>query len=225
MLKNEIVHHYGVEAGKTVVIHHGVDTEAFHPRNRSRWREGIRSAYGVRSGESVALFVGGDYRRKGLTTLVKAVRRLPSVKVFAVGVKPDGELHSISKANGLEDRIIFLPGTEHVAQFYAAADFFVLPTSYDTFSLATLEAMASGLPVVVSSGAGVSEILNQNSDCLLLDDPTNVEELGYSLGRLLHETGLKEHLGSEARSTAERHSWERVVEETVRVYEDTADSP
>ncbi len=222
MLKNEIVNHYGVDAEKVIVIHHGVDPEAFHPRNRLRWRETVRQSHGIGAGDCVVLYVGGDYRRKGLVTLVEALRRLPrEVKVLAVGVGLDTTLNNIGSESGLAGRITFLPPTEHVGQFYAAADLFVLPTVYDTFSLATLEAMASGLPVVVSARAGVSEILRHGSDSLLLADPTDPEELAHSLRRLTSEETLRRHLGSEARSTAELHSWDRVVSETVGVYERT----
>ncbi len=223
MVREEIVALYGVDAGRVNVLHHGVDIEAFHPANRDRWRDAVRESQGVGVEEFVVLFVGGDYQRKGLLTLLGAIRQLPKrVKVIAVGIKPDARLATLLSEQALQTRISLVAPTVDVAPFYAAADCFVLPTRYDTFSLATLEAMASGLPVVVSRRAGVCEILSHQVDSLLLEDPANSEELARILSGLLTEEPSRVRLGVNARVTATWHSWDRVVRETLEVYREVA---
>jgi UDP-glucose:(heptosyl)LPS alpha-1,3-glucosyltransferase len=116
--------------------------------------------------------------------------------------------------------ITFNGTTTEIAPFFAAADCYVLPTRYDTFSMATLEAMASHLPVIVSRLAGVAELLSHNHDSLILDDPDDVDSLVEYLIRLQRDGALGERLGAEARRTAERHSWDQVARQTLSVYQE-----
>jgi len=218
-VKREVETHYDIDPNKVVVIPHGVDTEDFHPRQSGRWRAPIRERFGLREDEFVVLFVGGDYRLKGLVPLLEAVRLLPSsMRVLAVGVKPDAALTSLMSRNGLSGLVTFAGVESDLASLYGAADAFALPTRYDTFSLATLEAMASGLPVIISRSAGVTELLSSGEDCLVLEDPSDVDQLARLLGRLVKDEKLRAGLGAHARRTAERHTWDEVVRRTLEVY-------
>lgn len=220
-VKNEIEREYGVDPSKVVVIHHGVDLNAFNPALKAKWRALVRNRLLLREDEFVVLFVGGDYRRKGLLSLVRAVSALESaVKVVAVEVKPDHSLLEILKRERLEHLVSFVDSTSDIAPLYAAADCFALPTRYDTFSMATLEAMAMGLPVVVSREAGVTELVTSGRDCLVLEDSSDVSVLAQLLTRLAEDDALRSQLGTEARKTAERHSWDSVAAQTLNVYEE-----
>ena len=225
-LKNEIEREYGVDPRRVVVIHHGVDAELFHPRNRSQWFALVRSRLGLKTGHFVVLFVGGEYRRKGLVPLLEAVARVPGeVKVLAVGVSPDRTLAQFIRRRGLDNLVIFLDHTDDVESYYAAADCFALPTQYDTFSMATLEAMASGLPVIVSRAAGVTELLRPGYDCLITEEPEDVDLLSQYLVQLASDHSLRRRLGAEARKTAEKHSWDVVAQRTEAVYRQVLASP
>ena len=221
-VKGEIEREYGVDPKKIVVIHHGVDAVAFHPQHRNRCRAQVRNRLGLSGDEFVALFVGGDYRRKGLVQVLEAMARVPgAVRVLAVGVKTDATLARLVRQNGGHRCVTLLGHSGDMPPLYAAADCFVLPTRYDTFSLATLEAMASGLPVIVSRAAGVTEILSPDRDCLILGDPNDVDVLAQHLTRLTQDEMLRSRLGGEARKTAELHSWDDVATRTVAVYRET----
>jgi len=221
-VKDQIELKYGVDPKRTVVIHHGVDPQAFHPRHRTRWRASVRDRLGLGRDEFLVLFVGGDHRRKGLVQLLEAVGRVPgAVKVLAVGVKANAALARLVRQRGPNRLVTFLGHSTEMAPLYAAADCFALPTRYDTFSLATLEAMASGLPVIVSRAAGVSELLTPDRDSLILEDPSDVNALAQHLSRLIEDETLRSGLGVEARKTAERYSWDDVATRTVAVYRET----
>jgi glycosyltransferase involved in cell wall biosynthesis len=205
-VKGQIELEYGVDPNRTVVIHHGVDSQAFHPHHRTRWRVSVRERLGLRRDAFVVIFVGGDYRRKGLVRLLEAVGRVPgTVKVLAVGVKANEDLRRLVR----HDLVAFLGHSTEMAPLYAAADCFALPTRYDTFSLATLEAMACGL----------AELLSPDRDALVLQDAGDVEGLARNLRRLVQDETLRADLGMEARRTAERHSWDKVAERTLAVYD------
>ncbi len=219
-VKDEIEREYSVDAQRIVVIYHGVDAEVFHPRPLQR--VAVRDRLSISPELFLVLFVGGDYRLKGLVPLLEATRRVSGeIRVLAVGVKPDADLARLIRREGLQQLVTFLEHATDVASLYAAADCFALPTRYDTFSLATLEAMASGLPVIVSRAAGVTEILSSDRDCLILEDPNDVGLLAQHITRLMQDETLRSRLGVEARNTAERHSWEEVAKQTLAVYRTT----
>src|SRR6266566_1916439 len=220
-VKSEIEGEYGVDPHKTLVIPHGVDAEVFHPRHRERWRVAVRDRLGLSREEFVVLFVGADYHRKGLIPLLKAAQRVQgALKVLAVGVTVDASLARIVEDERLDHLARFPGHCTDIAPLYAAADCFALPTRYDPFSLATLEAMASGLPVIVSRAAGVTEILSSDRDCLILEDPNDVGLLAQHITRLMQDETLRSRLGVEARKAAERHSWDEVADRTLAVYQD-----
>jgi UDP-glucose:(heptosyl)LPS alpha-1,3-glucosyltransferase len=219
-VKVDIQKHYGVESRKIVVVPHGVDGEVFHPRNRSTSRADVRRKLGMSDRDFVALFVGGDYRLKGLVPLLRAAGRVPGLRVLAAGVHHNPALEHIIHQNGLDGRVALLGNASDMASLYATADCFVLPTYYDTFSLATLEAMASGLPVIVSRAAGVCELLTSGLDCLVLDDPDDLDLLSEWLNKLSTDEALRGILGSSARRTAERYSWDKTAVRTASVYRD-----
>jgi UDP-glucose:(heptosyl)LPS alpha-1,3-glucosyltransferase len=218
-VRRDVERYYGVHPGRICVVPHGVDAERFHPRNQNRWRDRTRARLGFGAEEFIVAFIGGDYRRKGLLTLLDAAGfvRAP-IRVLAVGVRPNAEL-----ARFAPGRVTFVDPTPDVTPYYAAADCFALPTRYDTFSLATLEAMASGLPAIVSREAGVSEYLTDGVDALLLANPDDVDGLAGHLGRLATDHDWRAQLGCGARATAERFTWDRVVDQTLAVYQRVLD--
>lgn len=93
-------------------------------------------------------------------------------------------------------------------ELYEASDVFVFPNAQQTWGLAVLEAAAAGLPLVVSKGAGVSEVLENEVDALLLS-PMDVDALTRALGRLIDDEGLRVRLAEQALRTARRFTWER----------------
>jgi UDP-glucose:(heptosyl)LPS alpha-1,3-glucosyltransferase len=214
----EIEHHYQLEPARIQIIPPGVNLQEFHPDLRARWRTAVRSDIGVRQDDFLVLFIGADYKLKGFPTVLEAVARLPRhVRVLAVGVP---RRHAIDRSLGsdLRGRVSLLPPTENISRLYAAADCLALPTRYDTFSLVTLEAMASGLPVIVSREAGISEFLNAGIDALLMDRPDDAVGLSRHLESLADDKGRAARIGAAARRTAEQHSWDHVAQRVMNVY-------
>jgi UDP-glucose:(heptosyl)LPS alpha-1,3-glucosyltransferase len=101
--------------------------------------------------------------------------------------------------------------------YYRAADVFALPTHYDPFANATLEAMASGLPVITTRLNGVAEIIRPGVDGLLVDRPDEVEELAKALLVLTDRT-TREVMGRAARATALRYPWDGPVGASLAAY-------
>ena len=168
------------------------------------------------------LLVGNDYRKKGLGTLLRVLRDLPADVVLAVVGNP-GQIPVFERqaqAEGLAGRVFFLGSLQDVAPAYRAADCLVHPTLEDTFAMVVLEAMAHGLPVVVSSAAycGISSLLSHGADALLLDDPQDAAKLAGTLKQVLGDEALRQQLGSQARAFASRYQWPAIARQQEAVY-------
>ena len=185
-------------------------------------RAGARIELGLPVAGRLLLFVANDYVRKGLPTLLGALVMLPrDVQLAVVGQTGQAQrFRDLAAAAGVADRVHFLGALDGVAGAYRAADVLVHPTLDDTFAMAVLEGLAHGLPVVVSGPAqcGISTLLKDGKDALLLTDPRDSRELVGTLRRLLADEALQRRLGANARAFAQAHTWERAAAEYEQLY-------
>jgi UDP-glucose:(heptosyl)LPS alpha-1,3-glucosyltransferase len=184
------------------VIHHGVDADAFH-------------AGPCEGSVNTFLFVG-DFR-KGVKTCIRALSQLPTGTLRCVGSTPPGPYAAFARELGVADRVEFAGPTRHIASQYRCADALLLPTPYDAFGLVVLEAMASGLPVIVSREAGAAELIRHGENGLILD---HKDELAPLMKQLQGDPALSARLSARGRETALAHSWDEVARETMAIYKE-----
>lgn len=202
MVRDEIARHYGVSLDKLHVIYNGVDTEYFHPRVHAE-REPVRARHLVPFDASVFLFVGSGFERKGLAAVLTALARVPGAYLMVVGRdKHAGRYLERARALGIAERVRFLGRQGDVRPYYGAADAFVLPSLYDPFPNAALEAMACGLPVVTSNTSGAAEIL-RDGDNGYVCDALDYERLRTILYELCTDRQRAQRMAIVARTTAE----------------------
>ncbi|HSB71877.1 MAG TPA: glycosyltransferase family 4 protein [Candidatus Methylomirabilis sp.] len=216
-----ILKHYPIPPERIVVAYNGVDSARFSPASRSRHREAKRRDLGVGDGDLAVLFVGQGFSRKGLGTLLDALgslrlRGLP-IRLIVVGRGGRGPWMAQAERLGLGGRVAFVGHVVDPEAFYAAADVFALPTFFDPFANATLEAMASGLPVVTSRSNGAAEVLRPGVDGLVIDRADDVPGLAEALASLT-DPDVRAAMGERARETAVKYGWEGALEQTVAVY-------
>ncbi len=215
--------YHGVRPENIRLVYNGVDTQRFHPDNRQRWRAAIRRRLDVDEEAVLLLIVAHNFRLKGVPTLLKAVARMVAdrrpVHLAVVGGKRIGRFERAARWSGAQPAVTFVGAVDDVAPYYAAADLYVHPTFYDTFSLVVLEALASGLPVVTSRFNGVVELFRDGEQGFLLTDPGDVEELLDRLRALL-DPRLRETMGRTARRLAEAHTFAQNVDEVLAAYDE-----
>jgi alpha-1,6-mannosyltransferase len=140
----------------------GVDTATFHPRYRSH---AIRTALNIAEGATLLLYVGRFSTEKGIETMMDALPAItaqPGTAVVLVGGGPIQELvHHKAAGNDSIKVLPFVRDQEYLRALYASADIFLSPGPYETFGLATLEALSSGLPVVVADKGGAAELVRR----------------------------------------------------------------
>ena len=211
-VKQDLVTLHGLAPATVAVIPNGVDTERFHPSNKARYRARTRTELGIRPDETAILFVGNSWGRKGLRAALDAMAGLgpERVRLVVVGAGLPGSFLAGRPAN-VVDRVLFVgERARDIERYYAAADVFLLPTLYEPFGLVVLEALASGLPTVVSALAGAAELLHDGVDSLLLRDPTDAAEIRDNVQMLIDAPELARRLGENGRRTAEKWCWSRI---------------
>ena len=218
MVKREIMHHFALPEDKLHVIHNGVDTDRYHPRLRERHRQSILDDFGLDPDRPLFLFVGSGYERKGLdATLAALARAAPSIQLAVIG-KDRHQAHYEALAGKLQisNRTHFLGPRKDIEQWYGAADALVLPTLYDPFPNAIVEAMASGLAVVTSTKSGATDIIEPGHNGLVCDALDTDALIGHL--NTLSEPDECRRIGAAARLTAETLTLEAMTRQYQALY-------
>jgi glycosyltransferase involved in cell wall biosynthesis len=187
-----------------VLAHMTVDTDGFERAAREITREDrneIRSSWGCVGTDVAALFVGRLVDEKGVMLLVRALERLPdaSIRLVAFGAGPlRSELRRI--ADRLPIHLAGIAGKEVLAAAYASADVFVLPSRFEPWGLVVNEAMASGLPCVVSDAVGCREDLVTPGETALVFPSGDAEALAEAVGRLAGDAPMRRRIGVAAQT-------------------------
>jgi glycosyltransferase involved in cell wall biosynthesis len=204
------------------VVSSGLDHNIFNPVRRCSLRKSARESLGVAEDRFALLLVGNDWRKKGLGTLLGALEVLYNLPVdlLVAGKDDPRPFLSAIKKKSLEPRVRFLPSIKNVELYYAAADAYVGPSLEDTFALPASEAMACGLPTIISARAGASALVTDGFDGLILDDPSDVQQLAALIHLLCDNDQLRERLGRNAAQTAQKYTWERSAEELAVVFQE-----
>ena len=217
--KADLIQFYGTDANKISVIYNGVDPVRFTPENR-QCRTTIRSRYGISETEFV-LFFAGEYRRKGLANVIRALGQIkqPNVRLLAVGQGDHARYRALAAEAGVGSQVTLAGPTRDIEQVFGAVDAFVFPTLYEPFGMVITEAMASGLPVITSRRAGAAEFITEGLNGFLLDTPGDPAELA---GKLRLVTALKAkgiEMGTYARESVLSYTWKTVAGKTLALYE------
>lgn len=168
------------------------------------------------------LFVGNDFRKKGLPALLDAMVLLePGVWLAVVGQgEQDAAMRQRVADVGLAGRVYFLGALQNMDMAYQAADCLVHPTLEDTYAMVVLEAMAHGLPVVVSAAryCGISAELTDRVDAVLLQDPTSAAAICQAVKGVLDDPRVGMQLGQAASAFAALRTWDQVASRYEEVF-------
>jgi UDP-glucose:(heptosyl)LPS alpha-1,3-glucosyltransferase len=223
--KEEIVQHYGLSVNDIEIIYNCVDTEIFTLQNKLKYRTSTRVKYNIEDDAILLVFVGSGFKRKGLRHIIDALPLIDRGKNIKLLVAGNGNVRfyqRLAKEKGVSDKIFFAGVSREIHEIYAAGDIFVFPSEYDAFGTACLEAMASGLPVIVSSASGVSEIISHGKDGFVINHPINSVEIANFINILL-EKEVREQMGNTARYTSEIYSIDANVKRILRIYQKVLD--
>lgn len=215
--KDDLVQHLGIPEERISVVYEGIDHSLFKPTSRRL----VDHPY--------LLFVGTEHPRKNFAGLLNSFSKLKSqgrfkdLKVLKVGRagRPGTDFRQqtlqVVEELGLSSEVVF---TDYVARedlpaYYSGAECFILPSLYEGFGFPPLEAMACGCPVIVSNAASLPEVVG---NAAIKVDPDDIDGTANALLKILIDEHLKQELVSKGFKQARRFSWQRVANETLKVY-------
>jgi UDP-glucose:(heptosyl)LPS alpha-1,3-glucosyltransferase len=174
MVVNEITDLYRYPADKVDLVRNGVPLERF--RFDPELREKSRAEFNLKQDQIALLFAGSGWERKGLLFAIEGLALCKNRKMrLLVAGRGDAKRYKTTRLRfWREDPVRFLGEVADLVPVYAAADMFILPTIYDPFSNACLEALASGLPVITTRSNGFSEIIEDREHGSIVDQAANL---------------------------------------------------
>lgn len=199
---------------KVQVLPSGTDPNRFKPDHQKRMA--LRKQFGFRDDDTVLLNVAALEERKGVARVIEAlpqiVANVPNIRYLILGDGPQKtQLQKRVAELKLDYTVTFAGTTPELPAHYNAADIFVMLSDAEAGSLACLEAMASGLPVVVSSTGGFNEVVDECSGRTV--DKDNSAEIVQKLQGLAIDPVLRRNLGKAGRQRViAKFSWERIGE-------------
>lgn len=211
----------GFPSGHLDVRYNGIDLSSCRPLPP---RGTFRSRWNIPPEQPLILFLSRLIPRKGADLLIEAFARVCPESGWLVIAGPEGEtgyrahLERLAEASGVTGRICFT-GALYDQQKKAAladADIFALPSRYENFGNAVGEAVASGIPVIVTDGCGVHPLLDGRAGLVI--PPRSERELAGALHKLLYDRRLYERLKAGCAGVVDQLSWPRLAEQMERCY-------
>ncbi|MEG3626455.1 glycosyltransferase family 4 protein [Streptomyces poriticola] len=213
--RQEIVDHLGVRPDRVHVVHIGADTDLFSPDPSVRRVPG-----------RIVTTSSADVPLKGLVFLVEALAKVrteqPDAHLVVVGKRPaEGPVARAIERYGLGRAVEFVKGISdaELVDLVRSAEVACVPSLYEGFSLPAAEAMATGTPLLATTGGAIPEVAGADGETCLAVRPGDAGALAAGLTRLLGDPALRERLGAAGRERVLRHfTWARAAEGTVARY-------
>jgi glycosyltransferase involved in cell wall biosynthesis len=220
--KQDIIKFYHIDPNRITVVYHGVDTERFRliKDGEQHMVDEVKVKYGIT--KPYILYIGNVQPRKNIQGLIKAYQQLRhntshEYQLVIAGAKA-WMVEEVMKDIGDDYRgdIIFTGRFEdaELSPLLWGANIFILPSFYEGFGLPILEAMACGVPTLVSNTPSLIEV---GGDASLSFDPHNIDDMAKVLDTVCTDSKLRQEMRQKGLKRAKQFSWQRCAEETLEV--------
>jgi glycosyltransferase involved in cell wall biosynthesis len=196
------------------VVPVGVDTNRFRPLDHV-----------ARVPGRIMTTASSDVPLKGLIPLLEAIAKVRTgrdIELVVIGkLRPESRVPGVIERLGIGDIVSFVHGVsdERIVELYAEASVAVVPSLYEGFSLPAIEAMASGVPLVATTGGALPEVVGTGGDTGVLVPPNDPDALAVAIGHVLDEPDFAARIGAAGRRRVlDRFTWRKTAEGTVEHY-------
>jgi UDP-glucose:(heptosyl)LPS alpha-1,3-glucosyltransferase len=218
---------YPVDPARVTVVHPGIDMSLYTRLDREQCRREIRSRYGIGADEPLILFVSMNFAIKGLDHLLRGLGRLrwrnpeQRFRLLAVGKGDEKGYKRLAHDLGIGDAVVFggAVAREKLPEFYLAGDIYAMLSRFDTFGMVVLEAMAAGLPVLISGRVGARDLVREGENGFVVEDPGDSDAVADRIETMLSRE-VRRKMGQAAGKTAMENSWEAAAGRVLDVYEE-----
>lgn len=213
---------YGINS-RIEVIPNAIRIDSFRKKNEPKCRE-IMKKYHLKEDEKIILFVGRIATEKSIDKIIKALsiikeKGIKKVKLLIVGDGPNlDELKSLVHALGVENEVIFTGAVNYreIQNYYKVAYLFTIASTTETFGIVTIEALASGLPVLAVKAPGAIDILTDNKDGRLVEN--DIDQFARALEEMIRKPELRDRLSLGAIETSNRYSANVISDKMLNLY-------
>ncbi len=216
---DEIRHWFPSVGSRIGVIPNGVDAEEFRPDENARKR--VRAAIGLGQDQLMAVFLGGDWERKGLRYAIAGIAATSAWHIVVVGEGDRRTFTSIAEKMQAVGRVHFVGKVTDPQRYLAAGDVLLFPSAYEAFPLTVLEAAACGLPLLVTPVSGARDLIVEGVNGWTIERDRDV--IAQRLA-LLVDPKVRQTMGLNARASIGRFNWDTHVNAYVDVYRNILES-
>ena len=227
MVRNELLANYPHVGDRVTVISNGADVERYSPCNTETWREPIRKQLQIEEQSLTGIFAAHNFKLKGLREAIEALalaaqqRPTSSLQLIVLGGGDATEYRRLAARLNVADSVTFVGSALHPEEYYAAADFLLFPTYYDPCANVTLEALASGLPVITTRLNGAHELLTEGTNGWTVPHPSDTSAMAEMILRMGSNDALAT-MKDAARQLALQHRLETKLTEFESILRDAA---
>jgi UDP-glucose:(heptosyl)LPS alpha-1,3-glucosyltransferase len=233
--RDQFVVEYPDVADRMEIMRPGVDMAEFDKLDRNQCRENIRRQFGFHELDTLLLFVGMNFELKGLDQVIAALGRIKSMsskrpipampmshqgplKLFVVGKGNQNKYQKMARNAGIGDDVRFAGvRQEKMEEVYLAADFYAMLSSFDTFGMTVLEAMAASLPVIISPNVGAKDLVQEGVNGFIVARE-DIDAVSRRI-LLLLDPKKRVEMGSHAYRVAQDHNWDVMARKVMELYE------
>ncbi|MDD3248831.1 MAG: glycosyltransferase family 4 protein [Smithellaceae bacterium] len=216
---------YPIDPEKVSIIHPGVELSGYRRKNKNEARHAVRSSLGIGENDPVIVFASMNFEIKGLDDIIASLGNLQkqagSLKLVVAGKGNARKYQKMAGEAGVAENIVFtgVLDREKLMDLYLAGDLYVMLSQFDTFGMVVLEAMAAGLPVMVSSRVGAKDVVVQGENGFVIENPSDHDYVASVLKTMLDE-GNRRRMSAAALATASENSWDAAAEKYRALYEE-----
>lgn len=216
-VKRELREYYDLPEEDIVVIPNGVNPREFFPASDDE-KTMLKKSLNFHPDDFILLFVANEFDRKGLRYILEALTLLKSknIKLLVVGKDNPKPYLEYSQRLGLTDRVRFAGLQRKLTTYYQLSDVFVLPTYYEAFSLATIEAAACGVPLLVTKVNGTEDFVKDGVNGFFIQRAA--DSIALQLTILVNDERKRIEMGERSRKSAQEYSWDKIADRTLALY-------
>jgi UDP-glucose:(heptosyl)LPS alpha-1,3-glucosyltransferase len=219
---------YKINPDKITVIHPGVDLTDYPQSNKEYVRADTRKEYGINDFDHVILFVSMNFEIKGLDAILASLAKLKAqnheFKLIVAGKGNISKFTKIAQEAQILENIIFTgPVTkEKLIKIYLASDMYIMLSKFDTFGMVVLEAMAAGLPVIISNNVGAKDLVKEDNNGFVVNDTSDTDFIAMKISLLLDKK-IRTNMSEAALLTAKQNTWDIVTAKYLALYKGILD--
>jgi UDP-glucose:(heptosyl)LPS alpha-1,3-glucosyltransferase len=223
LTKKIFLQEYPIDPGLVDVIHPGVDLQDYARQDKAFVRQSIRRELGIDDADPVILFASMNFEIKGLDDVLLALAKLKAqnrkFKLLVAGKGNIKKYKRMAKESRILSDVIFTGpiNKEKMISMYLSCDLYVMLSKFDTFGMVVLEAMAAGLPVIISSNVGAQDLVQEGENGFIINDTSDSDYVAAKIA-LLCDENISRPMGQKAYQTATQNTWDRVVAKYQELY-------